>query len=260
MFFVTLTTSMSRLILSCLSGCPISLSRSFLCSFRAGPAPGQTAEWEDGPAPQPPWVGWPAQPSPALSSGAFWTFPEGPGLLCPWRLPHWLVLPLGQGDFLGFARSTQLPAARLAGRPGGVPGDSSLPQGGRRGIGRPCWAGARLLSGAGGRSQLLRPAPPHLSLFRGYLVQGLVPAVPVAWRAASRGKWLVSEHSSSPGLGPCTAAPRGSTPPPVPSAWDSPPLWGNAVPWVSPLLHLGNGGSCSFGREGRGSCSLLTGA
>ena len=43
---------------------------------------------------------------------------------------------LGQGDFLGFARSTQLPAARLAGGPGGVPGGSSLPQGRRRGTGR----------------------------------------------------------------------------------------------------------------------------
>lgn len=124
-------------------------------------------------------------------------------------------------------------------------------QGGRRGTGRRCWAGAGLLSGAGGRSQLLRPAPPHLSLFRGYLVQGLVPAVPLAWQAASRGKWLVSEHSSSLGLVPCTAAPRGSTPPPVPSAWDSPPLWGNAVPWVSPLLHLGNGAPVHLGGRGR---------
>ena len=193
--------------------------------------------------------GGPAQASPSLSSGVFWTFPEALGFCAPGDLPiGWCSV--GQGDFLGFAGSTQLPAARLAGGPGGVSGGSSLPQGGRRGTGRRCWAGAGLPSRAGGRSRLLRPAPPHLSLFRGYLVQWLVPAVPLAWQAASKGKWLVSEHSSSPGLGPCTAAPQGLTPPPVPSAWDSPPLWGNAVPWVSPLLHLGNGAPVHSGGSG----------
>lgn len=94
----------------------------------------------------------------------------------------------------------------------------------------------------------LRPAPPHLPLFRGFLVQGLGPAVPLAWRAPSSGKWLSSERSFSPAPHPLW-----------PSACDSSGLWGDVVPWVSPLLHLGTTVPCSFGREGQGSCSRLIG-
>lgn len=202
--------------------------------------------------PSTPWVGWPAQPSPSLSSGAFWTFLRLWASV-PWRLPiGWCSL--GQGDFLGFARSTQLPAAQLAGGPGGVPGGSSLPQGKEAGNRQACWAGARLPSRAGGRSQLLRPAPPHLSLFRGYLVQGLVPRClwPGLGSIKREDGWFLS---ILPHLAWALQLRHGLDPPPVPSAWDSPPLWGNAVPWVSPLLHLGNQGSCSLGREGGDPCS-----
>lgn len=50
------------------------------------------AEWE-GPAPQRPGLGGPAQAAPPLRSGASWAFSEAPCFLCAGRLPHWLVLP-----------------------------------------------------------------------------------------------------------------------------------------------------------------------
>lgn len=61
----------------------------------------------------------------------------------------------------------------------------------------------------------LRPAPPYLSLFRGSLVQELVPAVPLAWQAALRRKWLSSRGFFLTWFGPLHSCASGSALPSV---------------------------------------------
>lgn len=142
---------------------------------------------------------------------------------------------LGQGYFLVFA-PTRPPSALSAGAPGG----SSPPEGKRP------WTGRQVLdyrvqleleAGCCERSEA-SPSPPVP--FPGTISPGaFVSVVPLAWRASLRRKWLPSlERSSSPGLDHCTAASWLRPAPCGPLPVTSPPLWGDAVQWVSPLLHL----------------------
>lgn len=100
------------------------------------------------------------------------------------------------------------------------------------------------LEGKAGCCGLFEASPTPPVPFMGIISPGACSCGIIGLVESSRRKWQSSEHSSPPGLGHCKATlwaqphPRGPLPVTPPS------LWGDAVPWVSPLLHLGVTVSC----------------
>lgn len=113
-----------------------------------------------------------------------------------------------------------------------------LPQGRRRGTGRRAGLALDCRVGLEGVSHAEASSAPPVP-FPGLFSPGACPHLVClqAWQAASRGKWLVSEHSSSPGLGPCTAAPR-ARPHSLCLLPGTPHPLGKCCPMGKSLLHL----------------------